>query len=1719
MQDPWAPPPRAGTAVAEPPPDFSIPDIGKQAEFAPPRGDFDAMAAPFSPLMQGGPVQGPPGSQSVGDMALSGLEDVVRGAEIQGGRMAQTVGKLGAKTYGAVRDAFGTDKTQAEKAREIRRAQKPGLALQAQGETHPAPTSLPGKIAEGLGSAVPILATGGPGLAVAGLGGVDDAYTRTLQETGSEVKATERALAEIPLQALYLAPLGRIISGAGEGATLARRALDGATSGLLGPGSARVLGEVASESISKEDKADLASAVQRGLAEAGGEALVNVPVFAFLSAAAGVKLPEPKVSQPELTNKPAPEAKVSEGVVPATPDVQKPDVHYENNHIDTIGRGENKMELVAKDIAGKPVGVVEYTQVGDQVHVDMVTVRADMRRQGVGKRLLDEVRKANPQATVNLGMSVSEAGDALKASAQRDSSNTDQTTSAPSVQLEQPAKAPLAVAPEVAGETPAHGPEDLPDLPPEAKRVVYHGSPYVFDKFDVQKIGTGEGAQVFGHGLYFAGEPEVAKTYAPADTEWKVTGDPYAIGNAKAGATLQEQHGDVDKAVASLEKQLKIANRRADNATDWGPIEAEEHSVNVLKIRDAIQSLKSGAVVPTKGTGGVYEVALHPNEDELLDWDKPLSEQSDTVKKAIEKQRFALVDPSDSRLQSGTKNARMQRVADKSMTGAEFYNYLMPEQRDRAAGADASALLESSGIKGIRYLDQQSRGAGEGSRNYVIFNDADVEILKPEAAQPEPAPSPLAGEGEAQPAEGFPFEETPTAAPVERKPLPPAGSFDEAIKLPEYREILNQMAEEAGQNDVGGQITTDPVTGERTRSHWAPKAEWWDARPGGMTKGEVQRLVARVMATPEGKSPMLSSRQRTMLEYMFHNAPNLSAHLVGATPDEPGSRGALDLFGPSKPRPAAPEGAFDVPDETRRDRLYSGLVNDLERIVQLEKAAPNKIAGESLEQSLSLMPGRRFGNAETFKARALDPFKKALAQRKIPAIESKGDAPSASDYMYAVHVLEAPDSPEMGMKPVEAQKIRAQAESSLNAPAYAKIREFNQKLNVARLDVLEQGGLISAETRKAWEEKYGPDYVPLRTAQDPFEKYVGQGKGLGVRGKESKKREGRSSRADSPLVFALETMDTAMERAASNHIGQKLGELVEKNPEGPWKIETDQNKRRQGEEWLPYKVNGEQRFIVTEDKGLAEAFKRLQNPDPGVIRVLDPLLKFWHKVIIQYNPVFPLTNVPRDIGVAAIRHAIHGDLPAALGTISQALPAAKGAFEAIRTEGAGGKWGDVYRQARDAGALIGWKDVHDYGSRVKDFEKAVSRSSKAAAFGELINDLNSSTELGTRLATFKALLDSGKSLPESAVATRRITADFARRGRWAPVYRRLWLFSGANVQGTSEMLSSIGKNPKRAATVLGALMGAGYLNYALSKQFGDENELDKLSESDKARFIGVMLGKRRYGFAAPYGFNLFPYLGWKLAEATLGGKDPKKMLGGLASTAIDSFSPLPQGASVTQSLTPTVARPFEEIAENRKFSGAPIEPDQSPFDKVKKPHAQRYFPNVSGASREIADGLARLTGGNELEPGFVDISPEWIDHLAAAATGGLGTFAGRGAKTLEAMKDVIVGNPTDLRLSDIPIFRPFVQEASRGAGTRVYHENVSDIELAKKQRKEGLPVKEPGLLSLDPLERETAKRITALYKALDKAPEKDKLPIQKAIDDLRDQFNAAAKAARKPGTR
>ena len=233
--------------------------------------------------------------------------------------------------------------------------------------------------------------------------------------------------------------------------------------------------------------------------------------------------------------------------------------------------------------------------------------------------------------------------------------------------------------------------------------TVYHGSPHKFDKFDINKIGTGEGAQAYGHGLYFAEAQDVAKSYADALTKMRVQA---------AQSQLKKYGGNVDDAIAASRKEidrLKSLNLTpATGAAKRDSLIAGQEE----KLSELIAYKNQGSM----NQGQMYKVDI-PDEAiaKMLDWDKPLSQQSKEVQAAMR----SAFDDMYGGAQYGEKNFNQAQ----GMTGGELVNFF----RNREA---ASQVMNGAGIPGIRYLDGSSRSAGSGTSNFVVFDDSLLKILE-----------------------------------------------------------------------------------------------------------------------------------------------------------------------------------------------------------------------------------------------------------------------------------------------------------------------------------------------------------------------------------------------------------------------------------------------------------------------------------------------------------------------------------------------------------------------------------------------------------------------------------------------------------------------------------------------------------------------------------------------------------------------------------------------------------------------------------------------------------------------------------------------------------------------------------------------------------------------------------------------------------------------------
>jgi hypothetical protein len=255
---------------------------------------------------------------------------------------------------------------------------------------------------------------------------------------------------------------------------------------------------------------------------------------------------------------------------------------------------------------------------------------------------------------------------------------------------------------------------------PEMGAIVYHGSPHKFDKFDSSKIGTGEGAQAYGHGMYFAESPGVAKTYQDANVfrAFDIAPEAEKLGLKLSAGARGEL---IRQANANAGDPMRAAQylQYANESTRSTPKE------KLAELIDGYQKAQ---------TGNLYKVDLPDTAiAKMLDWDKPLSQQAPEVQKALKEQAARLASaPVSSRsflAEPGALfKAERDAIDDGSITGGALYRLLHGLQIT-AGKAQPAAMKEAEmveairkqGIPGIRYLDGGSRGAGSGTSNYVVF--------------------------------------------------------------------------------------------------------------------------------------------------------------------------------------------------------------------------------------------------------------------------------------------------------------------------------------------------------------------------------------------------------------------------------------------------------------------------------------------------------------------------------------------------------------------------------------------------------------------------------------------------------------------------------------------------------------------------------------------------------------------------------------------------------------------------------------------------------------------------------------------------------------------------------------------------------------------------------------------------------------------------------------
>ena len=275
--------------------------------------------------------------------------------------------------------------------------------------------------------------------------------------------------------------------------------------------------------------------------------------------------------------------------------------------------------------------------------------------------------------------------------------------------------------------------------------IAFHGSGADFDEFRLEMVGTGEGAQAYGYGLYFTDSEDIAKFYKEAMVARqefmggpiKYKGRKFAEFEDSAAAEAEplkyQMIGELGKEIqrlsfspvlrqpakakqqllASIDEQIEQQRAAFKNESNSVKETMEQTFVSpLIEKREALEKIDPADIELDLPEGKMYKVGLAPKPDELLDYDKSLRQQP----------KFAEA------LKSLYEEYGVAETAD---IGTLFETI----KNQRGISAESlSDRLSKAGIPGIKYRAAGSRGAATADeaaeRNYVIFDDKAVKILE-----------------------------------------------------------------------------------------------------------------------------------------------------------------------------------------------------------------------------------------------------------------------------------------------------------------------------------------------------------------------------------------------------------------------------------------------------------------------------------------------------------------------------------------------------------------------------------------------------------------------------------------------------------------------------------------------------------------------------------------------------------------------------------------------------------------------------------------------------------------------------------------------------------------------------------------------------------------------------------------------------------------------------
>jgi hypothetical protein len=270
--------------------------------------------------------------------------------------------------------------------------------------------------------------------------------------------------------------------------------------------------------------------------------------------------------------------------------------------------------------------------------------------------------------------------------------------------------------------------------------------------FDINRVGTGEGAQAYGHGIYATEQPDIGRGYRDSLAKRHGVDDVATIGKRP----ITDVYSEIETKAARLSPSA--AEREYQKLELIEQVMLDNDVLGVMQRKDnyapEVYEWFEKTVAPNfNRPGALYELQVNAPQARFLDWDKRIADQSPEVQKALEaagvydpaleskiellqNQRSLLAadrDPVTNMMRDEKKWHKLSQEIEQlrkkqpaNMTGQQAYYMAAPNATNQA---EASKALNKLGIPGIKYLDAFSRtGDGVGTLNYVLFDPKIADI-------------------------------------------------------------------------------------------------------------------------------------------------------------------------------------------------------------------------------------------------------------------------------------------------------------------------------------------------------------------------------------------------------------------------------------------------------------------------------------------------------------------------------------------------------------------------------------------------------------------------------------------------------------------------------------------------------------------------------------------------------------------------------------------------------------------------------------------------------------------------------------------------------------------------------------------------------------------------------------------------------------------------------